>query len=374
MSPAFIFAGISVMLLVNAASAPLVGRIIDRFGASRVLASGSVIASIGILILSFAHSPLVFYLAWTVLGVAMATALSTPAFAALVEISGRGARSDISTLTLFTGFSSFLFWPFTLYLLHFFDWRTILWFYAAANLLICLPIHGLMLPRAGSAGHARVGAIDASSRVGLDSSRERAGFWLVVIAFSSAGFVGWGLAQQLPSLFTDLGLAPMTAISIAGFVGPVQVAARAIDMIFSGRTRALTVACGAVALLTVAVAVLATTFMISQSEATRATVGVIVFIALWGTANGLISVARASVPLELFEPARYGTWMGRIALYQNLSFAAAPVVLAAMIHRVSPLAALALSAVCLLVALTAMIALSRLLSDAETAAASDGKP
>ncbi|MEZ5842539.1 MAG: MFS transporter [Hyphomicrobiaceae bacterium] len=366
-SPAFVFAGISVMLLVNAASAPVLGPWIDRLGAARILTVGSIVVSSGLVLLGAAQGPVTYLLAWVVLGIAMATALSTPAYAALVEIGGRAARADIATLTLFTGFSSFLFWPLILKLQQHFDWRVIVWTFAALHILVCLPLHAFALPRRGSSTGASADSGETATWGGLDQSRERLGFWLVVAGFSAAGFVGWGLAQQLPGLFADLGLAPVTAIAIAGLAGPVQVAARAVDMAFGGRTSALTIAIGAVALIVTSLAVLAATVVLAPRGVDAVATGALVFIALWGTANGLITVARANVPLELFEPARFGTWMGRIALYQNIAFAAAPVVLAAVLHRAGPLAAVGLAAVFALAALAIMIGLKRLVASAEKA-------
>jgi len=364
LSPAFVFAGISVMLLVNAAAAPLIGPSLDRLGAARVLVAGSLVTAVGLAVLAMSRGPVTYLIAWTVLGLAMATALSTPAYAALVAISGRGARADIATLTLFTGFSSFLFWPLTLSLLGYLDWRGIVLCYALVHVVVCAPLHWLALPRPASGlVEGRNGAA-AAGRAGLNASNEWRGFWLVAVAFSAAGFVGWGLALQLPRLFADLGLAPMTAITIAGLAGPVQVAARAIDMVFAGRTRAITVASGAVALLAASLVVLALTILLAQGGGTAMLVGTLAFIALWGTANGLITVARAAVPLEVFEPARFGTWMGRLALYQNIAFAVAPVVLAATIERFGVLPALALTGVFAVAALAAMIALGKLLTGA----------
>lgn len=365
--PSLVFAGISVMLLVNAAAAPLLGPRIDRIGAAPVLLVGSIVMATGLGLLALSVGPITYLCAWAVLGIGMATALATPAFAALVAIGGRGARRHIATLSLFTGLSSTVFWPAMLWLHGMMDWRSILFCFAVLHLLLCLPLHALVLPRRGdpaSADPATPGQRPVPAS--LSATDERKAFWLVALAFASAGFVGWGLALQLPELFKQLGLAATTAIAIAALAGPVQVAARAIDMALSSRTTALGVAVMASMILPAGLAFLAVMVALVPLAPAVIVAGLLAFIVAWGSANGLTSVARAAVPLELFDPNRYATSMGRLAVMQNIAFACAPVVLAAALHRLGPMAAVVLSMLLALVALGAMIALSRLVDGARS--------
>jgi hypothetical protein len=77
-------------------------------------------------------------------------AACTAAFATLHRISGGAYRKAVTVLTLFGGFASTVFWPLSQFLLDTAGWRAAFGVFAALNLLICLPVHLLMLPR----GHA----------------------------------------------------------------------------------------------------------------------------------------------------------------------------------------------------------------------------
>jgi hypothetical protein len=71
------------------------------------------------------------------------------------------------------------------------------------------------------------------------------------------------------------------------------------------------------------------------------------FTAIFFGANGVMSILRATLPLTLLGAAGYGALMGRLALPQNLVFAASPFLFAVVFHATGPgggtLFALALS-------------------------------
>ena len=85
----------------------------------------------------------------------------------------------------------------------------------------------------------------------------------------------------------------------------------------------------------------------------------IAFAVLFGAANGLITIARGAVPLALFGAVGYGRLLGRIAKPFQVMQAVAPVVLAFVVERGSDVAALTLTAVCSLIALTCLLAIRR---------------
>jgi hypothetical protein len=92
----------------------------------------------------------------------------------------------------------------------------------------------------------------------------------------------------------------------------------------------------AVALMVAAFALLA---MLGFSIATAA-----LFAIMFGAANGLITIARGTVPLALFGSVGYGHVVGRIAGPSLISQAVAPLVLALAIEHASDAAALAVAA------------------------------
>ena len=86
------------------------------------------------------------------------------------------------------------------------------------------------------------------------------------------------------------------------------------------------------------------------------------FVVCFSAAMGVISVARATLPLALFGRSGFGSLLGRLTVPQNLAFAAAPVLFAAMIAHLGRDGALIVSAAIQIVAVLAMVALLRLLA------------
>jgi len=66
-----IVGGFSVALLVGGLVAPIIGRWIERTGGRNPLSAGSVLAGLGLLILSAANGVTLWYLGWAVVGLAV---------------------------------------------------------------------------------------------------------------------------------------------------------------------------------------------------------------------------------------------------------------------------------------------------------------
>ena len=64
--------GLSWGMLIAGASSPAVGRQIDRHGGRSILAASSLLLALGMLLMGLAGNLATYYLAWTLIGVAMA--------------------------------------------------------------------------------------------------------------------------------------------------------------------------------------------------------------------------------------------------------------------------------------------------------------
>jgi MFS family permease len=96
---------LSIGLLVSDLVSPRVGHIIERHGGRPVLATSAVLLAVGLLVLALAPTLPVFVAAWVVIGFGMGCGLYDPAFSALGRLYGEDARSAITQVTLFGGFS-----------------------------------------------------------------------------------------------------------------------------------------------------------------------------------------------------------------------------------------------------------------------------
>ena len=133
--------------------------------------------------------------------------------------------------------------------------------------------------------------------------------------------------------------------------GPAQVAARIGELTLARDLHPLLVARFAVALMAAAFALLA---MLGLSLATAA-----LFAVMFGAANGLVTIARGTVPLAMFGSAGYGHVVGRIAGPSLLSQAVAPLVLASVIEHASDAVALAIAAGLAILSLACFLTIRR---------------
>jgi MFS family permease len=341
-SPSFAMAGFSVGLFVGGLCAHYVGGAIDRFGGHAVMPVGSVIGAAGLLALVWAPGVASYFAAWITIGIAMAASLYDPAFATLGRIFGSAARAPITVLTLAGGFASTVSWPATQFLIQTVGWRGAYLVYAALLAGLAAPLHAFALPRQQAASVSRHAALsDKQTKVFVPS--HRFAFVLVAAGFASYAFVPSALSAQLLAIFHRFGLAPATVVAIGMLFGPAQVLARICEFSFARRLHPLWIARSAVGLLVAAFVLLA---LLPFSAMLAA-----IFAVMYGMANGLLTIARGTVPLALFGAAGYGRLMGRIGGPFLVVQALAPVVLTFVADRASDAIGLALVAAFALIAL-----------------------
>ena len=128
---------------------------------------------------------------------------------------------------------------------------------------------------------------------------------MVILAgvFAACWFVSVAMATNLPRLLEALGATPTAAIGAAALVGPAQVGARLIEFGLLRRASPLLSARLAAALPPLGAA----------SPPAPGAPAAILFSLLHGGGNGLLSIARGTLPLALFGAQGYGLRVGLLA-------------------------------------------------------------
>ncbi len=356
-----VFGGISIMLLISAILAPSIGRRIDRDGARSVMVPGTLVGALALLVIACAHGPLVYWAGWAMFGVAVAMMMTNAAVPALVDIAGPQSRRAVSAFTIITGLTSTVFLPLTAWLEMRYGWRITVFIFSLLFLVICLPIHVLVLPGQRLSREVAGKADTTFSWNGdLPPGARRLCFWLVALWMMLQGFVVWGFNVQVIDILEGLGLSHADAIFIWAFAGPAQAIVRVGDLVSGGRTGIMKLAVLSAVAMPIGFAVL----WIAGLSLPAA--GVLALAS--GAGQGLHAVARNLVPLKLFGLRTYGTTMGQLSLPLNICNAISPLVFALLISRVSAGAALAVTAAASCLALAAVIALGRIARQAETGA------
>lgn len=317
-SDALLFGAFSAGLLLSGAASPAIGRWIDAGHARTALAGGSCVGALACALLAIAQGPVSMCAGWLVAGAAMALTLYDPAFATLHTMSGARYRRAVTALTLFGGFASTVFWPLALVIAEAIGWRGAFAVFAGLHLALCLPLHLAAIPRPGGGAE-----LAPESRLPADARAPAADgatlFWLA-LALSGAAFAAAAVSAHAIGLLTAAGLSAAEAVAAGALVGPLQVAGRVVE--FTVWRKASARAVGAFAFVLLAAALLTLTQVRGVAAAAFA------FTALYGFANGIVTIARGTVPAELFGRRGFGALLGRLARPQLYARALAPLALA----------------------------------------------
>ena len=328
-----VFAAFSLALVVSALIGPLAGRAIDRWGGRPVLLGTNLVSATGLGLLAAAQGPLGLFASWVLLGIAMGCGLYEAAFSALVRLYGPDSRNAITGITLIAGFASTVGWPLTTLLEVQLGWRGACLTWAALHLLVGLPLNaalpGVATARWQPAGAATpaVPATDEPSRdavpPGEKGTQDRRAAVLLAATFAIVWFVSTAMAAHLPRLLQASGVGLAAAVAMGALVGPAQVAGRLLEFgvlrrlhpLLSARLAALAHPVGAAALL-LAGAPLAPLFAV-----------------LHGAGNGILTIAKGTLPLALFGPAGYGQRQGLLMVPSRFAQALAPVLFGLCLDR-----------------------------------------
>jgi predicted MFS family arabinose efflux permease len=320
------FAAFTIGLLLGGLVAPLVGRELDRRGARLVMTMGSVLAALALVACALAPNIWAFSAAVIFAEAATCLVVYEAAFAGLTQIYRHEARRGITLITLIAGFASTIFWPLTQWMLGVLDWRWTLLVFAAVHLIVCTPLHATALRRAVPRGRDDIkevpGAVDPPMLLGPDRRRALILFTLAIMV---SGLVMSAFPVHMLRIIENEGFSAQAAALIAMVMGPAQVLARFVEVVGGHRFDPLMT--GRVALGTL----LASIALLLAMPASLGTA--VAFAALYGAEQGLVTIARATVPLQLFGANGYGALMGRITGLRFLANAASPFLFAfAMTH------------------------------------------
>ena len=322
-----VFAAFSLALIVSALLGPLAGYAIDRHGGRPVLLATNGVFALGLVAMALAQGPITLYAAWALMGVAMGSGLYEAAFASLVRLYGQGARNAITGVTLSAGFASTIGWPLSAWMESAYGWRGACLGWAALHLLLGLPLNA-WLPRIARAPapspvphNAAVKPPETPPLHHPTSARRTA--VLLSFVFAVTWFISTAMAAHLPRLLQASGLPLHAAVAVAALVGPAQVLARLLEFgllrrmhpLSSARLATLAHPLGALLLVTLGGP------------------AAVVFTALHGAGNGILTIAKGTLPLALFGPAGYGMRQGWLMAPARVAQAFAPLLFGLLLDR-----------------------------------------
>jgi hypothetical protein len=229
------------------------------------------------------------------------------AFAALGRIYGTSARRAITGITLIAGFASTVGWPLTAWGASTIGWRETCLAWAAVHLLLGLPANYFLLPRPAD--------VQASTKPGDRPVQIDRPLILLAIAFACGWMVTGAMAAHFPRILEATGASTAQAIAAGALIGPAQVGARMLEAMVLSRFHPL-----------VSARLATLTHPIGAAVVGVAGGGVAAgaFAVMHGSGNGVLTIARGTVPLALFGPENYGYRLGVLGAPARLLQAVSP--------------------------------------------------
>jgi MFS family permease len=312
LSPVWVFGAFSMAMVVSATIGPWAGARIDRIGGRGVLMLSNLIFAAGLALLAAAPSPVVLFVGWAIIGLGMGMGLYEAAFASLAGIYGKDARGPITGITLIAGFASTVGWPLSGLMLASWGWREACLGWALIHLFLALPLNALL-----PSGSQKIASPPPDTAGGPPPPRFA--LWLLAFVFAATWFNSTAMAAHLPGLLQAAGASTTVAIAAGALIGPAQVAARILEFGFLQRFHPL-----ASARLAASAHPLAAICLVVFGG--PAAYG---FAILHGAGNGILTIAKGTLPLALFGAAGYGARLGWLNAPARLLQAAAPLIFGA---------------------------------------------
>ncbi|WP_277964077.1 MFS transporter [Pseudomonas sp. RIT-To-2] len=324
-----IVGGLAWGLLVAGVCAPSVGRMVDRFGGRRVLASSSVLLAFGLLGVAGATNLLTYYVAWTVLGGAMAAGLYDAAFATLGRLFGARARSLIPVVVVLASFSSTLGWPLITQLQAAMGWRCACLVLAGLHVFIGLPTHLLLIPVAGPSISV---ASPAATTLPLAAVKTRDSplFLYLATLLTCQAFIVSCLSVHLLEVLRMSGVNADSVLLVAMAIGPAQGLPLALEFLAGHRWHPT---------WSTRLAMLSSFLAMTCLVVEPARMALLAAI-LYGAGNGMLTIARGALPLSLFGVAAYGRYLGLLARPMLFAQACGPLLAALVLSASGPTALL----------------------------------
>jgi len=320
----------SLALLMEGLCAYAIGRWIDRGHERVVMTLGSLLAALCLGLHAFVDSLATFYGVWIGLGVAMSAILYTPVFAVVTRRFPDDFRRAIITMTFLGGLASTVSIPLTAWLISLLGWRGALGVLAALQLLVCLPIHAVLLrgaPRSVQAsGGDSAGSVAAPPA--LRKLMRGAPFLLVgcfIVLFMA---VTAALPAHLVSLLRERGLGESWAIAVPASIGVLQVCGRLLLYFFESRFDVHMANRLIPALIPLGLVALLLAPLLGTGPAALALV--LLFVLLFGAGNGMLTIVKGTAIAQYVNREHVASLNGALGVPLALARAAAPLLLGLM--------------------------------------------
>ena len=211
---------IALQTLLTGLLGPAAGMLSDRFGPNRVIAAGTLIYGLGLVLTGFAQGPnsLVITLGGVVgLGMSLLTLpVVLGAVGRVVTPAQRGTAFGL--VTAGGSFGQFAMVPGAQALVSAFDWH---WAFILLSIAmaVAFAVSFGLAHKANAGGTAPAAGEDSSAWAALARAGRHPGYWLLTLSFFVCGFHVSFVATHLPAYLADRGISAAVAANALALIG-----------------------------------------------------------------------------------------------------------------------------------------------------------
>lgn len=312
-------------LALSGLAAYPVGLAIDRGHGRIVMGTASILAGLLMFCWARVESLTAFYLAFAGIGLLQAATLYEPAFAVIARRFGAlEARRGITALTLWGGFASTLFVPFTQILLDIASWRETLVVLGMINLLLCAALHFTAInPALDKSNSSSIGiAAETHESSAFYRAVHTPIFWALALAFTAYAATFSAFTFHIYPLLIERGLDAASAVIAISCIGPAQVAGRIAIWVFTPNASVCRIGSFIVIIFPL---VIGSIMILPAGLLPMAAMAMI-----YGAANGIMTIVRGMAVPEMLSRQAYGAISGALTGPSLIAKAAAPAGAAAL--------------------------------------------
>ena len=294
-------------LIISSLLAPLVGNLIDKGHGQKILIGSSILGAAGLIVLSFSSEFWVFFLTWSVIGIALSGCLYEPCFAYVTKVRGTKAKDAIIFITLIAGFAGTVSFPVANIFADFINWQASARLFAFVILLFVVPILFLSTKNEDKHSINLNSSPDKISNYKLRDDLIRPEFSYLFFSFFVLALAHGMIITHIIPLLIERNISNSIQLLISASIGPMQVLGRIIMIILQKQNFSINI----ISTLTFLLKIIGTVFLIYANDNIYF---LILFVIFQGSGAGMTSISRAVVTANNMGYERFGSVSGAMSI------------------------------------------------------------
>ncbi len=226
-----IMVALTLFFFISGLSAPVIGRLVDRYGSKTVISTGALVTGFGFIMASRVHSLWLFYFGFIVAGLGMAGTGMVPATAVISNWFKKWRGTAMGIMSSGIGAGGVVLPPIVAYLIPNFGWRAAFVALAVISWLIIPLALWVIKTRPSDMGLYPDGRPEPDTQfenaassfeprgLNLKMALSTSTFWLIAVSFLAHGFSEVGVLQTQVPYLEDAGFPKATAANAFAVVG-----------------------------------------------------------------------------------------------------------------------------------------------------------